>query len=77
MKKLRLDLSELRVESFASSAVDDGRGTVQGNSDVTRGDGMSNCHSACPASCIWAETCNGPGICFPDSGICGSGLPDC
>jgi hypothetical protein len=54
MKKLRLDLEQLAVESFASSGVRDGLGTVHGNS----GDDRESC--ACTVIAHY---------CYPDSNI--------
>ena len=73
MKKLKLDLAELRVESF-TAASETGQGTVVANS-LTYGE--SDCGSGCHYTCLNNMTCNGPGICFPDSGPCGSGLDGC
>ena len=74
MKKLKLDVAELRVESFESTTVDDERGTVHGASDDSR-QFRTACEHA--GTCVMNMTCNSPGMCFPDSGLCGSGMPDC
>jgi hypothetical protein len=72
MKKLKLNLAELRVESFTAES-GSGQGTVVALSET----GPSDCLSGCHYTCLNNMTCNGPGICFPDSGICGSGIDGC
>lgn len=68
MKKLKLNLGELRVESFASAATSALLGTVHALSTAYPN----------PATCADVHTCDGAvGRCFPDSGLCGSGTPDC
>jgi hypothetical protein len=68
MKKLKLDLSELRVESFESSAQPGQRGTVQGH--VSDGSGCYYTACAGPATCLANHTCDGAiGKCFPYSGV--------
>ena len=62
MRKLNLQLNELKVESFLTDSVADGRGTVLGRDDATAhcdtsitlvcGTCYVSCnYSACPADC--------------------------
>jgi hypothetical protein len=54
MKKLKLDLGELRVETFPAIAVDDAsRGTVAGYADTYTCPPPSEWHSWCPTCEIW------------------------
>lgn len=68
MKKLKLNVAALRVESFASAEASALLGTVHAHSTAYPN----------PATCAAVHTCDGAvGYCDPFSGICGSGMPDC
>jgi hypothetical protein len=62
MKKLALDMDALRVESFDTADVRDGRGTVAGHDGAT-------CTYPC-ASCV--KTCGNPPACTED--LCVDGV---
>ncbi len=67
MKKLKLDFSKLRVETFASDDQRSDIGTVHALEGYTYG------YSECPvaSTCLPNETCEGAiGRCFPDSSTC-------
>jgi hypothetical protein len=67
MKKLKLDLIDLRVESFVSSDRAEARGTVQANSDDSRQPATA-CDN--PGACVANNTCAGAiGMCDPFSGL--------
>ena len=54
MKKLKLDLVDLRVETFPAVAATDGpRGTVAGHENTTNCPPPSEWHSWCPTCEIW------------------------
>jgi len=64
MNKLKLDLSELRVESFGTDALPEARGTVRGNSGAECGgagdcgcSAVETCELSCRASCGAYWTC--------------------
>ena len=67
MKKLKLDLDELKIESFETNTAKEKRhGTVHGNATYTA-DGTL-CYSYChPSLCI--DTCDGA-TCQTDIDIC-------
>lgn len=69
MEKIRLDLSELEVQSFSTTPVPDGRGTVHGLADTEYAQcvtGDPNYFSCVEYGCVWEsgnnqsceETCN-------------------
>lgn len=74
MRKLALDLSDLRVETFEVREAADGRGTVQAHSEGTDYAGphctretiqcgsceVSCNHTACPMDCQTVAPCGGP-----------------
>ena len=77
MKKLRLKLDELQVESFETDAVRAARGTVEGNEEYTyvtcptapecRTPGyascaMTRCQEDCSSEPVCSGTCGGTGV---------------
>jgi hypothetical protein len=78
MKKLQLDLSDLRVESFQSSEQAEPRGTVQGHASSPY---VTCYYTDCgnPGTCAANMTCDGAiGRCDPYSGaVCETGPDDC
>ena len=65
MRKLRLDVSELAVEAFDTSAVPPSRGTVEGNEQYTYFCGSDECTGVNGTSCNFSRcyTCyRCPGI---------------
>ena len=61
MKKLRLSLDELRVDSFETTAEQEPRGTVMGEQQCTcltncTCPGCNTCNETCPQTC--AYTCD-------------------
>jgi hypothetical protein len=63
MKKLKLDIDQLRVDSFGADAGEEGRGTVRGH-DFTE---LATCnfrHWTC------GITCNGGSACGGDTSNC-------
>ncbi|HWK90327.1 MAG TPA: pinensin family lanthipeptide [Longimicrobium sp.] len=56
MRKLKLDLEELAVESFETEALREARGTVEGHEQYTYYCNSIEC-TANGASCVWSR-CN-------------------
>jgi hypothetical protein len=52
MKKLKLSLEELRVESFATGAATRAEGTVHGHAPQTRN--QNTCQATCAATCLFS-----------------------
>jgi hypothetical protein len=81
MKKLRLDLDALDVQSFATLRVDDGRGTVRGadSGDLAESDSQvqscnPSCHPCESGDCAFSQP-NGGCLTYPIScGDCYSGF---
>lgn len=61
MKKLRLTLDALTVESFAAEMQAEERGTVAGH-DATEINTCDTCFNSCAGTCRW-QTCNVPWAC--------------
>lgn len=89
MRKIRLELDELAVESFATDAGGGARGTVEGQSDYTNPEtvqpSMQTGHEGCP-SCPVSGNASCMGTCPQDTFTCytcsvvgGAGvlLPEC
>jgi hypothetical protein len=80
MKKLRLRLDDLRVDSFRTTEAQKVRGTVLGHFPLTAATactcpGINTCDFAsCGGTCAWAETCAAP--CTQPSG-CGPNPDGC
>ena len=66
MKKLKLHLDELVVDSFATAAEKEGRGTVEGH---------ESCNTCVELDC--SAACTGPsceGTTYPSTQLCASGM---
>jgi hypothetical protein len=63
MKKLRLTVDDLAVESFQTASVEALRGTVRGHDDSTDCSYGSPMYTGCDLSCEFA--CDGSGDCTP------------
>jgi hypothetical protein len=79
MKRLKLDVDELLVESFEANAPAGERGTVHGNAKATYGctEGWDTCYTqgdSCQATCIGATGCDYYSQCV---GWCGSQHDSC
>lgn len=74
MKKLKLNLDDLKVESFETSSTLIDRGTVVGQSANPTTPGALTCspfgNTGCGPSCL---TCNGGIQCAPSSVSCAGG----
>jgi hypothetical protein len=53
MRKIKLNIDALKVDSFETRPAEDGRGTVRGN-----GRGAVTQYGSCQGSCV--HTCGGP-----------------
>ena len=68
MKKLRLDLDALAVDSFHTSSLDNWEGTVDGAQDVSGGGatqcgGVQTCGGGCQPTAGGATQCGGIHTC--------------
>jgi hypothetical protein len=72
MKKLKLQIDELAVESFQTAADHEGRGTVQGNDETGV---WSQCASACLTMCDASDctNCTAPTAALRCTWQCGTG----
>ena len=68
MRKLRLDVDELTVETFDTAAVSAKRGTVHGREEFTYFCDTVECTGPNGTSCNWSR-CNTCNTC-PPSAIC-------
>ncbi len=84
MKKIRLNLDQLEVRSFATDATPEPHGTVHGRA-YTYG-GEYSCLQRCRQQTHEFDTCydTGPTCgatcdwpCSPNTAVCPSGRPDC
>jgi hypothetical protein len=74
MRKLRMDLADVRVESFTAGAALPRRGTVPGHLGATGNDPRPTCGASCAATC---ETCVGNTCESACRGTCASGGDVC
>ena len=74
MKKLKLDLDDLRVESFATAPGGDAKGTVVGYATEPV---WTVCYFTCNVTCNGAETCDTCGGGGQTDLDCGSGYYTC
>jgi hypothetical protein len=69
MKKLTLNLSDLRVETFSAEGTRVGRGTVQGHYGTAHTQPIQQtCHESCDLTCEY--TCDGYGTIPPGQAAC-------
>ena len=76
MKKLRLDLDAIRVDTFSTTRAEEGRGTVKGH---------VCCCGCCPCCCTGGNSCAGTcgtcltacGTCQTDCGTCATACGTC
>ena len=68
MKKLRLELDALRVDSFATADSEDGRGTVEGYISARCTGGTMTCNGG--NTCGDGDTCNQYTCNLSDNGSC-------
>jgi len=57
MGKLRLEIADLRVESFGTQRPPGMRGTVRGNADDCGCTSVETCEASCVVSCGAYHTC--------------------
>jgi hypothetical protein len=74
MRKLRMDLAEVRIESFTLGAAFARGGTVPGCLAATGNDPQPTCGASCAATC---ETCVGNTCGSACGGTCASGGDVC
>lgn len=81
MKKLRLNLDELEVESFETEAEHAERGTVHGHAQYSaycppgeslQASNCPTCQQTCVATCYGQNTCEGVFTCGPGSTCLGT-----
>lgn len=82
MKKLRLDMDALEVESFDTSGMEYGLGTVHGAQDVSAGantqcGGVHTCGEGCQMTAGGATKCGGIQTCGEGCQPTGGGATRC
>jgi hypothetical protein len=71
MKKLRLDLAALRVESFLADAQEDGRGTVHAHYSDTDTDTFPDTAGSCFSNyCFPTDWCGTTNMCASANASC-------
>lgn len=81
MRKLKLEVDALRVETFETAAAEQGMGTVHGQARPTRQSCADTCEATCGDGSTCLETCVSCfGSCEPcatNPTTCPTGVPFC